>query len=183
MPNDDPGWPWPLFLLFLIPGAQQRYIRRRSSDPIVALRASFLAFSGAFVVFGVVLAVMGGLPNGPVVPWLPILIAIAAASVVVQRVAHKPLDCSSDTALAGSYRSRFFVNIAVNEAVVLFGFVFTLIGGPAWIYLVGAAFSLDRLWTVVAPTQAALARDQEALNARGCTLSLVQALRSAPPPT
>jgi hypothetical protein len=42
------------------------------------------------------------------------------------------------------------VTIALTEAVALFGFVFTFIGGPVWIYDAGAAFALIRFWTAAA---------------------------------
>jgi hypothetical protein len=178
--TEDPGWPGAVaVMLMLVPGARLLYMRRqRSGDPLVLLRAVFLSFSIALVAFGVVLAVIGGLPNGPVVPWLPILIALCGASVVgVHIVMQKPLACASEGALAASYRARFFATIAMTEAVALFAFVFTFIGGPAWIYDVGGAFALIRFWTTIAPTRSALMRDQDILDTRGCPLSLIAALR------
>lgn len=179
-PAEDPGWASAIVVLvMLIPGARLLFMRRlRSGDPLVLLRSVFLSFSIALVLFGVVLAVVGGLPNGPVVPWVPILIVLSAASTVgVDLVMRKPLACASAGALAASYRTRFFLTIALTEFVALFAFVFTFIGGPAWIYDVGGAFAQVRFWTIVAPTRSALMRDQDTLNAQGCGLSLIAALR------
>jgi F0F1-type ATP synthase membrane subunit c/vacuolar-type H+-ATPase subunit K len=178
--DDDPGWPSiGLILLALAPGFGMQVLKRRTQgEPILMLRSVFLSFSGALVLFGVVLAFIGN-NQGPthVMPFLAILAVGAAFNVFAVRYGVKPLDCSSSPALAKSYRSRFFLVIAYTESVALFGFVFAFIGGPTWIYYVGAAFALFRFWTVVPPTRAGLQRDQDALNARGCELSLVAALR------
>ena len=110
-------------------------------------------------------------------PWLPILAAIGVLCTGLNHAVERPLDCSTDEKLAGSYRTRFFLRIAFAETVALFGFVFAFIGAARWIYYLGAAFSLIRFWTVAAPTRSALARDQETLNAAGCSRLLVAALR------
>jgi hypothetical protein len=68
------------------------------------------------------------------------------------------------------------------EAVALFGFIFTFIGGPVWTFDAAAAFAILRLWTTNAPTRSGLLRDQDALNAQACGRSLIQAIRSTPPP-
>ena len=104
---------------------------------------------------------------------------MAARVVVAGDAAEKPLDCASDTALAGAYRTRFFLRIALAESVGLFGFTFAFIGGGKWLYYAGAAFTLFRFWTHAAPTRSALVRDQEDLNASGCGRSLVAALRGS----
>lgn len=186
MEADDPGWPSiASVLLMMLPGALIWLPRRPGAgDPLKSLRSTFSSFSLALVMFGVVLAIIGGgLPNGPVVPSIPILIALAAASVVLVRlVSGRPLDCTSDAALAGSYRTRFFATIALTEAVALFGFVLTFIAGPVWTFDATAAFAILRLWTTNAPTRSGLLRDQDALNAQGCGRSLIQAIRSTPPP-
>jgi F0F1-type ATP synthase membrane subunit c/vacuolar-type H+-ATPase subunit K len=181
--DEDPGWPTlGMILLGLVPGMGIRLATRTGrNDPLVALRAVFLSFSSALVLFGVVLAFLD-VPNGPVLPWLAYVIVSAAASVVAVQVTVKPLDCSSAATLATSYRQRFFLVIAFSESVALFAFVFTFIGGPRWIYDVGGVFALYRFWTVFPPTRAGLAHDQERVTAAGCELSLVRALRSSPPP-
>jgi hypothetical protein len=111
-----------------------------------------------------------------------IVLAHAAGVVVVTRLLNPPPNCSSERSLAGWYRSRFFLRLAFAESVALFAFVFTFIGAPVWIYFVGAAFTLWQFWTTAAPTRSALEREQDALNVRGCAISLVAALRSNPAP-
>jgi hypothetical protein len=146
----------------------------------VLLRSVFLSFSIALIAFAAVFAVMPDLANGPVVPWVPLIIAFAMANIVgVHLVMRRPLDCASETALAMSYRSRYFTTISFNQSVALFAFVFTFLGGPAWLYDAAAVFILIRFWTS-APTRSALQRDQDELNAQGCELSLIAALRSTP---
>jgi F0F1-type ATP synthase membrane subunit c/vacuolar-type H+-ATPase subunit K len=155
---------------------------RMAGKPLMVLRAVFLSFSGALLLFAIVLSVLSGQPNGPVVPWVPILAVIAVASLFGVRVStSKPLDCTSATTLATTYRTRFFLVIAFSESVALFAFVFTFIGGPRWIYDVGGAFALFRFWTVAPPTKAGLRRDQDRLTAAGCGVSLVSALQQTPP--
>jgi F0F1-type ATP synthase membrane subunit c/vacuolar-type H+-ATPase subunit K len=156
--------------------------RRTTKDGLIALRFAFLAFSLALVLFAFELAFIDD-ADGPVVPWLPMLAALAAFSIVATRVLiSRPLDCSTEERLAQAYRTRFFVTIALSESVALLGFVFAFIGGPRWIYEAGGAFTLFRFWTVAPPTRAGIARDQERLSAIGCELSLVAALRGPAPP-
>jgi hypothetical protein len=73
------------------------------------------------------------------------------------------------------------VRVALAETVAMFAFVFSFSGGPTWLYYVGAAFTLIRFWTGIAPTRSALLRDQDELNARGCGLSLIAVLRRGGP--
>jgi F0F1-type ATP synthase membrane subunit c/vacuolar-type H+-ATPase subunit K len=178
MQDEDPGWPrLPNALLLLVPVLGQRGAASEP-DGLLATRTVFLSFSVALVLFGVVLAFLDT-PNGPVVPWLPLLIGIAIVSTVAERFAERPLDPSSDAALAESYRTRFFIRIAFAEAVALFGFVFQFTGGPRWIYYPAGAFALLVFWTRAAPTRRALARDQARLTEEHAARSLVAALRSA----
>ena len=134
------------------------------------------------VVFGVVLALTNPKGDG-VFPWLAILAILLVISVVTPRWVERPLDCASANALAGSYRTRFFLRVAFAESVALFGFAFAFVGGAAWIYFLGAAFALIRFWTGIAPTRSALANDQHILNEWGCELSLVASLRGIAPDT
>ena len=119
--------------------------------------------------------------SGSALPWIAILAAMAVVSIVITRSVERLLDCTSLITLARSYRTRFFLRIAFAQCVALFGFVFAFIGGPKWVYDAGAAFSLVRFWTGIAPTRSAVADEQRNLEARGCALSLVAALRTTPP--
>ena len=68
--------------------------------------------------------------------------------------------------------------MAFAESVALIAFTITFAGGPVWTYYVGMTFTFVRFATNVAPTRAAVARDQVDLDARGCNLSLIAALNS-----
>jgi F0F1-type ATP synthase membrane subunit c/vacuolar-type H+-ATPase subunit K len=178
-PNDDPGWPRGSALFILFPPAA-RLQSRRSADGLLILRQLFLAFVSAILLFGFV-QVFVVTESGPVLPWLAILGGVMIVSLVLTRAVNPALDCTSSEKLAASYRTRFFIRLAFTENVALFAFMFGFAGGPRWIYAVGGAFTLWRFWAIVAPTRAALARDQEELNAQGCGLSVVAALRGSMP--
>lgn len=179
--DEDPGWPITgSLLLFFIPGVGPLLYRRRGpplrGEALGALRMAFIAFFNAIVMFGFVLLFVPG-DDGPVVPWLPVLLGYAALVIAVSRSVDRPLDCSSDARLAASYRNRFFVRTAFGESIALLAFVFTFIGGPKWIYYVGGVITLAFFWSRVAPTRSALLRDQDALQAMGSGQSLIRILR------
>ena len=177
-PDEDPGWPpWTSALAFMVPGLMQSRLRRSGTDGLTLLRQITMSFSASTVLFGVVLAFVR-LRGGRVLLSLVIVAVLAFVVTAIERTVERPLDCSSITALAGSYRTRFFLRVAFAETVALFGFVRAFHGGTMWVYSAGAAFTLARFWTVVAPTRSALAQDQLQLNARGCGLSLIASLRS-----
>jgi len=169
----DPGWKPSLRVTL-------PFVPDRSDEParngLTVLRSVFLAFTGALVLIANLVATSTALPNGPVVPWIPILIAFAALTLVGARATDRPLPCTSAQALAAAYRARFFLRVAFAESVALMAFTITFAGGPVWTYYVGLAFTFVRFATNVAPTRAAVARDQADLEARGCNLSLIAAL-------
>lgn len=182
-PDDDPGWPrGRSALMFLVPGALHRRTSKAGTDGLFVLRQVTTSFVAAFVLFGVVLPLTKPRAGSPL-PWFAILVVTAIVSVVATRAVDRPLDCSSPTKLAGSYRTRFFLRIAFADTVALFGFTFAFIGGAIWLYFVGAAFTIFRILTGIAPTRSALERDQRVLRAQSCELSLIAALRcgAAPP--
>src|SRR5437899_7677287 len=117
IPDDDPGWPHGLSILaFLVPGVAQWQMRRvGAEDGLLLLRRVFTSFFVAIVTFGIVLAFLK-VPRASILPWVPILVVLAIVSVVAGDAAERPLDCASDTALAGSYRTRFFLRIALAES-------------------------------------------------------------------
>jgi hypothetical protein len=182
-PDDDPGWPRGLALFALVvPGVAQWTLRtNRGRDGLVVLRQTFVTFSIALVLFGVVPPLVQQ-SGESVMPWLLILGVLVVVGLGAARVVEKPLDCATDALLAASYRTRLFVRIAFGEGIALFGFVAVFQGAPLWLYYAGAAVSLIWFWTRAAPTRAALARDQQELNASGCSRSLVAALRGPGPP-
>lgn len=156
--DDDPGW--------------SLY---RAAGGITALRQVFVAISAAVVVLGVGLRNIE--PDGDMAP-VPVAIGIAllaAAGQVAHRLGRPALDCSSDAALAKTYRMRFFFGVVAAEQPALFAFVGVFLTGERWVYLVGMACALVGLATV-APTRGRVRRDQEELALSGCGRSLLGAL-------
>jgi hypothetical protein len=168
----------------LAPSALRAYARRSRPTPardggaLTVMRYLFLAFTGALVSFVIVIASLPDTSKGSPVPWLLALAGLAILCVVAPTVAEKPLDDTSAATLFASYQTRFFLRIAFGESIALFAFTFAFLGAPPWIFYVGCAIALVRLWTNAAPTRAALARDQATLDARDSRLSLVAALRA-----
>lgn len=181
----DPGW-GPVFagLGWFVPGLQQRRMRRLRErggfDGLLQLRSLLLAFVDAVVLIGVVvafgLADTGAGPDPRIRPAAAIVVAVGAAGVAVAARLERPLDCSGDGALAGSYRSEFFLRVAAAEVPALAGFVAVMVVGPAWLYFLGAPFSLAG-FALAAPSARNLARAQDRLRLQGCARSLVAALR------
>lgn len=93
---------------------------------------------------------------------------------------ERPLDCTDDRRLAGSYRTRFFLRIAFSEVAALFGFVAFFVTYYWWAYPIGAAIAALG-FRRAAPTAANLRHDQEILSRSGCGRSLVRALRQPNP--
>jgi len=175
---EDPGWPldWRV-LIVIIPGGLQWLARRtQSGDTLTMLRNVFVSFASSVVLFGVIVTFVSVPQRGPSWEWVLPLLAIAALALGVSRAVERPLDCSSDSRLAGSYRTRFFLRMAFTQSVALAAFVMYFLDGPRWIYYLGAAISLARMASQ-APTSGALVRDQDTLVMEGCTRSLVAALR------
>ena len=180
-PADDPGWPKGTSALKLIlPGLMQREIRRNPGDVLVLLRQSTLSFSLALILFGVVLPFLG-LQGGQAALYGGVLAGYAIVDMVVAHLVTRPLDGSSPTALRASYRTRFFLRVALADSVAVFGFVFAFIGAGLWIYYPAGAFALIRIWTTAAPTRTRLERDQRALYEQGSDLVLIETLRRPPP--
>jgi hypothetical protein len=180
--SQDPGWNlgWRSPILF-VPGVLQYRVRHAAGDGLVLLRDVFVSFVGSLVLFGVILTfVVAGRQYGSPWPWVVAILAIGVISSIVSNVVARPLDCSGDLKLAGSYRTRFYTRMAFAEIPAMFAFVFAFTNGPAWLYYLGAVITLVRM-AMAAPTPTAIRRDQDALDARGCERSLVAALRRLPP--
>jgi hypothetical protein len=182
----DLGWPTNLVTVVkLLPrGFAPLGARRSGGDLLLGLRAVTVAFSAALVLIAGVLARLSGtpngLPNGPVWPWVPIVVVLAMPNLFVERMyAARRLDASTPSKLAAAYRAQFMLRLAYATTIALFAFTITFVGGPAWIYYPAVAVALVRIWTGVAPTAAVLARDQRRLQAKGIDMPLVGALRGA----
>jgi F0F1-type ATP synthase membrane subunit c/vacuolar-type H+-ATPase subunit K len=185
--EDDPGWRPALGGLAwgLVPGMAIRRARRSGGGGLVVLRGLFLSFCAAIALVGLVVLVLSageGIEQGADGTTVAIAVAVAGVVLLVASAWRRPLDGSSEQALAQSYRRRFFLRMAFAEAAALLGFVgFILTGNPA-IYLVGAAFTVVG-FVLLAPTAGNLARDQEALRARdGTAHSIARALDGGSPP-
>ena len=132
----------------------------------------FISFCGGIVL------IVGGADDGDLSPAFGVMLT-AVAGVVAQAVGRsveRPLDGSSEAALASSYRTRFFLRLAFSESVALVGFVLSILSGSALPYLIGMLGTLAG-FARLAPTAAHLEVDQQVLTGQGCALSLVAALR------
>jgi hypothetical protein len=184
-PNTDPGWPKNLIAVVrLLPGAILRPNRPpRGGNLLVAMRSVTLAFCAALLLFastvGRLALQRNGLPNGPVWPWVAILVVLAAPNVMVDRVfSFRSLDCSSSEGVASAYRTLFLVRVAFAMLIPLYAFALSFTG-PAWVYYPALAFALVRISYGVAPTRSLLARDQQRMQAKGCDRSLLDALTTS----
>ena len=184
--DDDPGWPvGKQLLLGLVPGMSRRALRRQfdsTGNALVLLRQVFMSFCLALVLFGVVLAFLWPAQSKePESPGLAVLIlGLGIAAGVAGRFVEKPLVCTDDASLAGSYRTRFFVRIAFAETAAVFGFVGFFIASVWWVYPAGATIAFIG-FARAAPSRTRLRRDQERLSESGCFRSLVTALSHPPP--
>lgn len=181
--DEDPGWPisWRTFAGLLLPGAGVRsQIKAAQGDGLVLLRQVFFSFSVALLLFGIVLVFLypGLVPKGeePKPGIALALIAAGALAGVLERVLERPLACVDEQALADSYRTRFFLRIAMAESAAMFGFVGFFVSYEWWVYPAGVAITAIG-FRRAAPTRSNLANDQEHLYAQGCGLSLVGAVR------
>jgi F0F1-type ATP synthase membrane subunit c/vacuolar-type H+-ATPase subunit K len=141
----------------------------------------YLSFVLALALFGFVLSFIA--PFRSEHDGLAWAIGIGALAIVnlwmIGRI-EQPLLCESEEALGGSYRTRLFVRLAFGESTALLGFVAAFVIDGNWIYFFAALCSVPAFLRL-APTKAALIRDQDELTSRGCALSLIEAIRSTPP--
>jgi len=180
---EDPGWSniaknaaWGL-----VPGLALR--RAQRTRGIEALRAVFVGFVFAVLLFGVVLAFLplkradpGWSATGALAAVGIVGVACLCAVVVLHR---KPLDHDSVGSLAQSYRKTFFLKIAFSESVALVAFVLSFLAASHLVYPLGLAFTLVG-FGIVAPGRRDVRRRREQL--RGTDLDLLVALRDVPPP-
>ena len=147
---------------------------------LVTLRQLFLMYIAACCLVGVIVVVLGDLHGGPHPATLSIVVVFVAGcgTLIAQRALIKPLDCSTSAALATSYRQRFFLRIALSESAALIAFAVEISMGPWWVFSIGAGFTLVG-FVHLAPTARNLRHDQDALNRRGCQLSVVDSLLRA----
>jgi hypothetical protein len=141
------------------------------------LRVIFGAYCTGILVFGVLAALVLDTPDDA----LDVSIAVAVVAVVglgslvLGRLLPAELDASSDDRVRQTYRIRFFVRLAVAEAVLLVGFVLTFLTGSMVPYLLAIPFTAFG-FARAAPSDGNLQQDQDALNATGATADLRAAL-------
>jgi hypothetical protein len=178
-PTPDPGWGGiKHILLFMLPGGAQ--LAKRQADALVATREIFVSFCTALALFGVVLVFLGFDGTRSQISDVVaagIVVVIGVATLALRMVfGNRSLDCAGVVQLRTSYRSRFFLRMAIAEVAALCGFVLTFMAEASWLYFVGAAFTAVG-FAAAAPTRRQLARDQARLTATGCSLDLVAAIR------
>ena len=179
---EDPGWPNVAknAVLSLVPQIAIR--RAQRSSGIEALRAAFDGFVFGVVVFGVVLAFLSLKhtdSSWTINKTLGVVFVVGIGGVSVAVAQHrKPLDTTSVTALAESYRKNFFLKVAFIETVALVAFVLSFLAGSHLVYPLGLAFTLVGFW-IVAPGRRDVQRRTDQLQGTG--LDLLVALRDLPP--
>lgn len=140
----------------------------------------FTSFALSLVLIGVVVIALAGSgtaePDGLAASVVAAgIIAYGSLSLFALRLIERPLDCSDETALVSSYRTRLFLRLAFANAAALLGFVGFFLSGEAWMYPLGASFTAVG-YVRLAPSRRNLERDQEELNQQGCLLSLTDLL-------
>jgi hypothetical protein len=180
--NQDPGWDLsPRSLLgTLTPFRSMRRNAAAGETELGLLRNVFVSFCVAIVLISVVVIILGDLveEDEPVGLSVVIVAGVGLASLIAGRRFRQRLDCSADAALVTSYRTRFFLRLAISEVVALVAFVVAISLGPWWVYFIGVPFTIVG-FARLAPTQRNLEGDQNDLRANGCHRSLIQALNSA----
>ena len=158
---------------------------KNASSPLQQLRIVFIAFCVAIGAVGLVVLVLSlrGVNENPmnVGPVAAVVAAYAMSSLLLPRVIEKPLDCASDETLTTSYRTRFFLRLAIAEGAALIGFAGVFLTNQGWVYALGAAFTAVG-FARAAPTAANLATDQGKLRQSHCDRSLLAALVTPPTP-
>ena len=110
----------------------------------------------------------------------PLAFVVVGAGVVGIGAAHwttrRPLDTATDTSLALSYRTSFFIGFALAEAPLMISFVLCFITKDLWPYVIELPLWLIGM-SLIAPTNRNLGRRQQEVQAQGSSLSLVESLR------
>jgi hypothetical protein len=182
MDDDDPGWRLsPRMLLMLVPFMGSLLLRSGrgpGNDGLDGLRQVWTSFVASAVLFGVVLllVVPKDIDRAPAGPGVAALVVIAAACFAVVPIVERPLRGDDATALAESYRTRFFLRTAFAQAPALFAFIAVFLVNQVWVYWVILPLAIAA-YVRNAPTSGHLERDQWNLSQRGCDVSLVRALR------
>jgi F0F1-type ATP synthase membrane subunit c/vacuolar-type H+-ATPase subunit K len=177
----DPGWRIPLSGMLPLPQLGMARLKKQGRlDGLTLTRILFLSFVFALLAFWLVLMVRAPWDGGDEgwIPWAVGGYGLASVAIVWS-ILRRPLDgASNQTALAGAWRTRFFLAVAFAETAALVGFVGVILTQSLWVYFLGLVFSLFDLW-LLAPSARNLDRDQERLREAGSSLSLRRALSGA----
>jgi hypothetical protein len=141
------------------------------------LRLMFFAYCGAVVLIGAVAAFVVDADDPPLsVTMAAVIVAVVGlASLVLPSAIPTALDGSSAECLAATYKTRFFVRMAIAETVALVGFVLMFLTGSVVPFVAALPFTAVG-FARAAPTDGNLQRDQDALNATGAMTDLRTAL-------
>lgn len=152
----------------------------RLDDGLRLLRVIFASFVLAVLLIAVAAFLVSGDLESDVDPLVAAgftgLVGIGAQ--VVGRKVERPLTCGTPAEVAMSYRARFFLRLASSEIAALVGFALSMVAGSPLPYLAGLAVTAVG-FARLAPTDAHLAADDEALRLGGCGTPLVESLRGA----
>lgn len=154
----------------VMPCAKMLPVSAAPPAPVLpVLRMLLVAFAGAVVAVTIVVPIIGrdGDADGPAGVAVGIIVAAGLASIAGRRFVASRLDGTSDESLVTSYRTRFFLRLAMGEMPALVGFAVALAIGPWWTYFVALPFTALG-FALAAPTPASIERDQAALRAEGC---------------
>ena len=136
--DDDLRWRVsPRMLLFLVPGYIKFATRKGASQDVLDLtRQAWLAFFTSLIAFGVVIMfVVPGSVEHPAMPWIVGLSIVSACSLITQEMfGRRVLDGNDPDRLAGAYRVRFFLQVALSNSIALVAFVATFYVGQWWVY-------------------------------------------------
>jgi len=179
--GDDPGWRRDVG--GFVAGPQKA--GAPGVAPLVQLRMMLVVFTIGLLGCGVVTLVVAPADDGeglaaPVAAG--VVLAVGVAGWLLTPLLSPRLDCSTAATLVATYRTRFFLRMAIAEAAALAGFAVALVAYQPWPYFLGLAFTLIG-FVRAAPTTRNLARDQDVLSVAGCAHPLAETLRMAPPPT
>jgi hypothetical protein len=173
---DDPGG-GPALRTLISFSALSRRLRSASRESVLAqLRTVFLAFLAAPFLFLYALQFMITDPAPPAGAALGGIAVLSAAMLGLEVwVRGRPLDVSSEAALANSYRTNFFLSVAPAEVPGWAGFAMALVTGTNGPYLIGMTAMLLG-FLLAAPSRRDIARRQREIVAAGSSLSVGKAL-------
>jgi hypothetical protein len=169
-----------------MPGLRIRQFQQSSgpgADSLTFVRTMFIQYGAMLVVIGLALVVLDATSTHAtkdVAAWAVAVTVVGIVGLAAPRFIRRPLDCTSDANLASTYRTRFFLRVALGNVPALVAFVASFAAGEYLLYLLGCAFSVVAL-VYAAPSKKNIAADQSDLVRGGCARSLLAALIGGQP--